>query len=192
MPHISYDDAHAMFADCILEHNGRLIHSRVVEPHADHGSILLCRDIESGRNLRVENPNPEELHCPSEPYRLGYVQHGPRVYYMSRNPRRQYRIGWSEANVSNLSISAFTASGVSFLNNLKGIFMDYKTALDRSREAPGNFAFDRQFAVRDRGTVLEYKGRSIVHIDQTTGMPDLSRGYEHLESLLQMAMNKGN
>lgn len=191
MTRLSYDDAVQMYHECIVEVADKLLYVRDVSRDKDNHPTLHCREILTQKSVIVL-ADPDLVHCPCGEYRLGYIQDGDNAVYLSRTPRRQYRVGWCVNNVNNLNPERQTRRGESLVNNLKGVFMSYKDAFDRSKMTSGLFAFDRMFAIGNRGTHLHYKGTAIAIIDETTGIADLARhNASHLESLYNAAMERG-
>lgn len=191
MTMLSFDDAVQMYHECIVEHEGKLLYVRDLSRDKEGHPVLSCREILTQKAIAVP-ADPDVVYCPSGDYRLGYIQDGDNASYLTRTPRRQYRVGWCTNNVNNLNPERQTLRGESFVNNLKGVFMSYKDALDRSTTTGGIFAFDRMFAIGSNGTHLCYKGQAVAVVDRTSGIPDLARhNVSHLESLLNAAIERG-
>lgn len=187
MTQITVDDAHQLFLGCIVEYEGRLVWVRDIRSTAE-GTMLEVRDILTQRNLSIP-ADPDMITCPTGDYRLGYVQDRENAVYLSRAARRQYRVGWSDGNVNGLNPMRMTRNGASFVNNLKGIFMSYKEALDNCKQHGGVWAFDRMFAIASNGEHLCYKGQAIAIIDRETGFANLANhNHQHLEQLYQQAI----
>lgn len=163
MTTISLADADTMFRDCIVEYEGELVVVRDVIEKDDEVKLAI-RKLGANKNILI-NADPDLVYCPTSPYRLGYVQYGDTPAYLSRAPRRQYKIGWCQNNVNGLSLPTIQAVGQSIVDNLKGVFPSFKEAIARATEmASGGVAFDRQFAVCERGKILYYKGQGVAYI----------------------------
>lgn len=186
---LSPGDVEQLYRNSIVEYNVRLAAVRdIIYQDGDDSCKLAIRYLGETKNILID-PDPDEIHCPTEPYRLGYFQDGEVAHYLSRAPRRQYRVGWSEENVNNLSVTAVVRNGAKFLENLSGKYMTFKEALAKSVETSGRYAFDRQFAISEGGTILYYKGQGICRIKD--GVPDLkAHGVQHLQCILDMALEK--
>ena len=186
MTTLSRDDCHQLYMGCLVDIGGRL--GFVRDTTDDDGSYkLLVKFVGDTRNSTVD-PDPDTILCPSGQYRLGYVQLGDTsATYLSRSPRRQYQVGWSENNVSGFSVTSLMRMGTRLVDNLSGKFPSYKEALETSIANGGCVAFDRMFAVDDGGHFLRYKGDTIARI--VDGQVDLeAHGKEHLTDLLNKAM----
>ena len=188
MTQLSIGDIQTMFQDCILEQEGEglVIVREVVEK--EDGIKLAVRRFGTPRNILID-PDPDMLFCPSAPYRLGYVQYREGASYLSRAPRRQYKVGWCQNNVGNLSLTMALQAGLTFVENLKGIFPSFLEAIELSKQSDGAVAFDRQFAVTNRGGVLAYKGQSISYIQGNDSALE-NGGYGHLRELFNKARNQ--
>lgn len=187
---IGYRDAIQLYGDSIVECGGKLgIVREVLE--TPEGVRLAIKHPGTRGNVLVA-PNPDEVLCPSSPYRLGYVQYTEtRARYLSRQPRRQYTAGWAANNVNGLDIGAALKAGERLAENLMGKFPTYSEALAASRETGGCIAFDRMFAVTSEGKHLEYKGQAIAIIKDDD--PDLEdRGLSHLRELFNQAKERTN
>jgi len=182
---LSYDDARQQFDGCLIETEGRLGFVREVLPN--DGDTQIAVKFVGERTNKLISADADAVFCPTDPYRLGYVQLSESsVAYLSRSPRRQYQIGWSESNVNGFSTSLLLRMGSKLVDNLMGKYMSYKEALEQSKNTGGYAAFDRMFAVRE-GRILTYKGNGICNIRD--GIPDLNEyNYQHLQDLLNQAM----
>lgn len=187
---LSHADCYQMYSQCIVEYKGVIGLVRDISEEIDPdlgGHALYFRPVGKRNNLIIP-ADPDQIFCPSDPLRLGYVQYDDRgASYLRRTPRRQYRVGWCSNNVEGLDVVAFTNLGEKFLNNLKGIYVSFKEAVDLSAEHDGTVAFDRQFAVR-RGSILEYRGSGIVRLNAETKMPELGRDYAWLAEQVEQAI----
>lgn len=182
---LSYEDARQQFDGCMVEIEGRLGFVRDVI-RSEEGTNLAIKFV-GERSNKLIPADAESVFCPTEPYRLGYVQLSENsVAYLNRQPRRQYQVGWSENNVNGFNTSLLLRMGSRLIDNLMGKYVSYAEALEKTKVISGRVAFDRMFAVRD-GNVLSYKGTDICRIKD--GVPDLSEyGYQHLQGLLDQAM----
>lgn len=183
-------DAIQLYADSIVEYNGRLAFVREVV-NTEEGVRLALKYPGSRGNVLVA-PNPDEVLCPSLPYRLGYLQYtAGRARYLSRTPRRQYTAGWSSHNVNGLDIPLALKAGTTVVDNLMGVFPTFQEAIAQSVEHGGNVAFDRMFAVGSGGKHLEYKGSAIAIINgEDADLED--RGMGHLRELFNKAKERQN
>lgn len=185
MTTLSRDDAHQLYMGCLIDYDGRLGFVRDLVDQAN-GYKLAVKFIGETRNTLVD-ADPDIIMCPSAPYRLGYIQVDDNsVTYLSRSPRRQYQVGWSENNVNGFNFTYLNRMGTRLLENLLGHFPSYEEALKRSIEGKGRVAFDRMFAI-ENGTYLCYKGQAVAHIRD--GVPNLGEvDRQDLQVLLSKAM----
>ena len=191
MTQLSNGDIEQLYSNCIIEYEGALAVVREISfRDPDDDPTTLSLKVFGEHYLKEVEPDPDSIRCPTEPYRLGYVQYtAESASYLYRNPRRQYRVGWCENNVNGLDLGMAQRIPETFLNNLKGLYPTFKEALEQSKRSRGVCAFDRMFAVSRGGSVLAYKGRDIVMIHD--GVPDLDGGnYTNIAPLLKMAMEK--
>jgi len=188
MTALAESDIETMFRDCILEHQGELVVVRDIV-HRDDGYKLAVRRPGQRNNILID-PNPDEVFCPSMPYRLGYFQNGTDcALYLSRTPRRQYKVGWCEGNVNNLRLTAVLSAGVKFVENLRGIFPTFQEALKLATEEARSVAFDRQFAIVESGKVLAYKGTGIAYIKNGDARLE-DHDFGHLRELFNQAKDR--
>lgn len=184
---VSLADADTMFRDCIVEHEGELVVVRDVL-EKDDSIKLAVRKLGARGNILID-PDPDMVYCPTAPYRLGYVQYDDSATFLTRHPRRQYKIGWCQNNVAGLSLDLVLRTGVSIAENLKGVFMSFEEAVRKSVEVGGTYAFDRSFAVADKGRVLYYKGNGIANI--TNNDANLEEyNYGHIREWFNKAKEK--
>lgn len=187
MTTISLADADTMFRDCIVEYEGDLVVVRDVL-EKDDGIKLAVRKLGARGNILID-PDPDMVYCPTAPYRLGYVQYDDSAAFLNRTPRRQYKVGWCQNNVSGLSIEHVMRTGASIGENLKGIFMSFEEAIRKSVEVGGIYAFDRCFAVADKGRVLYYKGQGIANIAKNDANLE-EYNYGHIREWFNKAKEK--
>jgi hypothetical protein len=184
MTTLSLADAEVMFSHCILEHEGELVVARDVIDK-DGALKLSVRKFGSTKNILLD-PDPEAVYCPTNPYRLGYVQYEGAAAYLHRVPRRQYKVGWCENNVNGLHMGHLIRVGATIVDNLKGVYKSFEEALKLSTEGGGIYAFDRQFAVGEYGRVLCYKGQGIANITGNDANLE-THGFGHIREWFEKA-----
>lgn len=188
MAMLTYDDARQLYAGCLVETKGKL--GFVMEVHTPEEEGLppnLTIAFIGERAHSLVDADPDTVLCPTHPYRLGYVQVGAKAIYLTRGPRRQYQVGWSENNVRGWNLTAFKRLGTKFRDNLMGVYPKYSEALQLSiNDEDGEYAFDRMFAICRGGGVLSYKGTQIARIrDGEVNLRDYN--VDHLEELFNKA-----
>lgn len=182
---LTRDDCSQLYSGCLVEIEGKLGFVRDIVDHEDRAKLAV-RFMGDRANVLIV-PDPDIVLCPSSPYRLGYVQYTDEAAsYLSRSPRRQYRVGWCEENVGRLNIPSLMRMGTRLADNLLGKFPTYEEALAQASRNGGEVAFDRMFSVSRGGTVLSYKGNGLCHIRD--GVPVLEGGQKSIDGLLKKAM----
>lgn len=186
---LTYDDARQLYAGCLVETNGKLgFVMEVRPPEEDNTPPNLIISFIGERSSSMVNADPDTVLCPTYPYRLGYIQVGAKAVYLSRGPRRQYQVGWSENNVRGWNLTAFKRLGTKFRDNLMGKYPKYSEALQLSiDDEDGEYAFDRMFSISRGGGILSYKGAQIARIRDggEVNLRDYNVG--HLEELFNKA-----
>lgn len=184
---LSVEDAHQLYLGTIVEFNGELYYVMEVENRRGGAPSLQCRNLQTSlvTNIPAE---PDLVCCPTGEYRLGYVQYNAvEAGFLQRGPRRQFRVGWSEHNVAGLRITQAVRLGEKFVNNMKGIYPNFESALKQSIGASGIAAFDRQFAIY-RGREIFYMGSPIGYYDTEKETFTLNTESKGISTLLKKAM----
>lgn len=186
---LSLHDAMQLYNGCLVEVEGRIGFVREINPGEPFPKLSI--KFVGKRNLEVIDANPEVVLCPTEPYRLGYVQSADHnATYLSRAPRRQYAVGWNEGNVNGFNTTRLAGMGTRLEENLKGQFMSYEDALKvlvKIKLEDARVAFDRMFAVEKRDgyaqPILCYKGLSLCLINDNG--PEFSKDQKAAKFLFE-------
>ena len=188
---LTVDDAVQLYMGCIVDHNGELYVVRDIASRRGTHHDLMCRKVSTGETVNIP-ADPDLVLCPTGDFRLGYVQWSSAdAYYLSRTPRRQFRVGWCENNVRGLHMEAVSRLGAKFVNNIRGVFPEFKSAVKQSRGTGGIAAFDRQFAI-GAGHHLYYCGNIMGYYDSDTDSVRLEGSTEKYKPLLLKAMGLNN
>lgn len=185
-------DAIQQYQGCLVEVNSTLGFVREIVGGDGEGDVKLAIKFLGERGNKLIDPDPDVVLCPTTPYRLGYIQTSDgNAIYLSRSPRRQYQIGWSENNVSGFRMNDLLRVGAGLRDQLLNVFPSFKDCVKLSEERGGTYVFDRMFSVTDRGRLLAYKGNPVARI--VDGVPNLAE-QNNLEkkigNLLTQAMEK--
>ena len=186
------NDAIQLYQHNIVEYKNELQIVVSVAVRDDTGELyLVLRNIRTGSVENVE-PDPELVCCPSK-YRLGYYQINmeSNAVYLTRAPRRQYSIGWTQQNVPGLpSNSVIRATQASFLSNLAGKFPTFELCRELVTQHRVDVAFDKQFAIHRSGERILYRGEAPLNL-HPDGTVSLRTGFsEKLLDLFQEAKEK--
>lgn len=164
---LTYDDARQIYQETIVEHEGQLhVVTGVAPVNGGRECSLILVNLSTGSTTEVD-ANPESVHSPAS-YRLGYVQLrvDTPATYLTRSPRRQYALGWSEHNVTGLpSLETIRRNSKAFLDCLSGTFPSYAEAMERVKERRHPVAFDKQWAIRQCGQYVFYRGSIAIELN---------------------------
>lgn len=185
MTELSREDVSQLYMNCLVEHDGRLGFCRDIVTQEDVIKLAICYI--GDRTNTLITPDPDKIWCPTTPYRLGYVQlTEDACTYLTRSPRRQYAVGWSEHNVSGFNVAHLRRMGTRLLDNLSGVYPTFKEAYEKVQTTGGRVAFDRMFAIGS-DSIISYKGQSVCYFRD--GVADLeNHGKGDLRPLLNKAM----
>lgn len=163
---ISAEDARMMYQDTICEFNGSLVIVIGIEDDLK----TLVRELSTSKLKNVKF-STDKFSAPING-RLGYVNYGSVAAYYVRRPRRQYKNGLHNRNVQFIKgefaytrqeidivsgAIAGTILDANFENCYRNIYPSFEEAQVLIQQGSRLVAFDRQFALDDKGTVY-YKG----------------------------------
>lgn len=171
---VSTGDAEQMYQNTIVEIDGQPL---IVHGWAD-GEKLACMNILTGEQFSTA-ADADKIMAPTV-HQLGYVQIGSEAVFLERRPVRQYRVGWSDRNVTGMPSTSQLLRGKvlmdSFRRMLKREYPSLNRAFAAAQARDSRLAFDRQFAVDYRGRII-YKGSHVADYDGVTFKINEARKY---------------
>lgn len=154
---ISYDDLVQLYSETLCLYKGDPV--KIMSCNKDF--TVKLHYLEAGKKAIVKF-SMDTFSAPL--HRIGFVNHANTVFYVKRNPRRQWAVGLKSNNTA-VTFPAFVAhqpGAVATLESLrevakmelktvglavKNIYPSFPEALRMAEEHQGCYAFDRQFAV---------------------------------------------
>lgn len=177
---ISAADARTMYEDTVCEYNGSLVSVISVE----NDMQVLMRELSTSK-LKSAKFSTDKFKAPVNG-RLGYVNFGTVAAFYVRRPRRVYKNGFHQRNLEFIR-GAFkysrgeeevvvrsiqgTILDPGFESTYRNIYPSFKEAQDLLQKGARLVAFDRQFALDNKGLVY-YKAGVVGKLPRLGGMEE--------------------
>lgn len=194
MDEISYEDIHQQYYNNIVLYKGKPVY--VVTVDADKSVVIF--DLVAQKKETVPF-SFDTFKAPA--IRLGMINCAQTVVYTSRQPFRKMQVGINGGNfvvsrsmpeqdenfqyIAQKNVRRLTDRAIAA--TLMGEFPSFEKAVKTARETAGSgVAFDRQFAVTHKGSII-YKQQVVGALPRAAKTPDdivFKAGYEHLAILI--------
>lgn len=173
-------DTSQLYHQSYIEMNGSLYYATT---NGETNMVTLMNVLVPSAPVQELEANPETMTSPIN-FQLGYLSNGEQDVYMARAPRRCYSMGWTETNTSALPTVARWRRGAKVLaRQFADQYPTFAEAKERATASGQCFAFSRDFAVYDGGTILRYRGSSIARLDRNNECSGHSAEKQHLIDL---------
>jgi hypothetical protein len=193
MPKASHDDLCQMFDNTVSMYKNKPYN--II--HISRDCTALVRNLLTQRESRIKI---DEDNWTAPMQRLGFINIQGSCLYLTRNPIRRYKTGLSKENlnVATLPELPYPRGAMQAMTKVKeldcielgdcimGKYPSFEEALQEVQSGVSAMAFDRQFAVDNRGNVF-YKTQHVGMVKLNAKSPDAIEfhpAFTHLTTLL--------